>query len=416
MHRSKLLPTLGFSAALACSVALGACTSDGSGSNDRAGSEETVDETREQEVAPTTAARRSRESSTTVTPTTPATTAAPSTAAPTTAAPTTVATTDSPETSAPTDTSATTVPATAEPSDNPSTTVTSVTSPTSAPARDEVQVAVFTEWIVITAVDDDLNVREEPSADAKVVGTLAHLTGGITNDATAVRGANGSLWLKISAAGVADGWVNSKFLAKQAPLPTAACVADPNFPAGTTAISTTQADVDGDGALDTIDFSADLSGATLSDDAAWFRVTFANGGVADGHHPGFELTPTGTNSLAARNMHHVGDFTLELVVAVGVNSSGINAAVMVLDGCTWVPATGDAPLVNHGSVGTLSAWGCEFGAHGEVEVTTLLQDNNAGTWSIDSWHLVGTNWTNVGTLDGINTNPPSAIQPCAPGF
>lgn len=203
---------------------------------------------------------------------------------------------------------------------------------------------------------------------------------------------------------------------------TTTCTADPNL-AGVAIASDAGWDLDGDGANDLVELLDDPATTT-----GWLRATLTGGGVASGAISYLEDPSTAPAPLTLKLADLDAGNGAGLPEAVFVHSFGAsskNHGVMYLDGCQWKnpasdPTHGEPALATFAVATKSGAWGCEFGAHGEVEITASQREfgsdpNTPTAWRDDYWRFSNGAWQRVDGIDSTTspgTSAPAVSAPC----
>ncbi len=272
------------------------------------------------------------------------------------------------------------------------------------PTHITVDVALDDEQYVTTAPGDDLNLRVGPGVHYPVVASLPDRSGPYNPTGEARELPDGSVWVRILGDDALNGWVNVEFMADDPSLTTdtsttltgtAACPPIRKDSIGP--FATTFADVDQDGLDDTVSIFLPAEQTIL-------HIDFGNGGQAAAEMTNFVPWTTGDNTIQALNLSHIPNGQLELIVGVGQGAAGVDYAIYALDGCDLVEPliageTFGLSLVNRASAGFAAGYECAYDTGALVEVVTHETDFNLGKHLATSWHLDGTTWRIVATVN-----------------
>ncbi len=188
------------------------------------------------------------------------------------------------------------------------------------------------------------------------------------------------------------------------------CTGNPAVNGPTVASTAGSFDLDGDGTFDSVELIDNPA-----TNGGWIRAILSGGGFIDGTIDYLDTVgaPAALSvSLADLDLANGG--LPEAIFLQGFGASGSFHSVMYIDGCDWkVPAAdathGRPELVNAASAAMSTSWGCEFGAHGEVEITTATRTYTAdpatpSSWVDQYWQFDAGDWLMVGQA-GSATNP-----------
>lgn len=171
-----------------------------------------------------------------------------------------------------------------------------------------------------------------------------------------------------------------------------------------------QADVDGDGQVDTIDMVRHTAGASLVVDAGingFYLGDFTDAGSA---HV--------SNEIIAVDLDASG--TMEILASAQSGAAGNNYESFLLSGCDLSPIGGASPaVVQRASVTNVNSFECSFGAHGNVQLDTdeSIYNNGSGdyTHTGETFQFNGTNWVSLGSNNSTSANPVQLAGPSSCG-
>lgn len=181
--------------------------------------------------------------------------------------------------------------------------------------------------------------------------------------------------------------------------PDGTCTAQNDFPQLAKAVVQVAADVDNDGADDEVLAFFEPTGS--DNRQVWLQVNFAKGGVATGQWGTVRELPT----VPDIRVFDLTDLDApidpkELIVKIGSGASHELWGVATLVDCSLVPTTYEGEpffFANGASAGHSTTAGCDYGTGGKIEFSVTSQDFNEQTWETDTFKLVGSVWTAIGS-------------------